>query len=420
MDTISLVIVLLLLFLFAAVFACSETSLFSLSKGTLHRFLHSQKKSERLVSHAMRNPERILITILTGNLLVHILVSQLSTRLFLGFSAHYGQFIAIAVITPLLILLGEITPKIIAMGNPEYFARRLIYPLAAFNSLFLPVKFFFALMTKPFAGSISALLPEREKETVTSEEIELEVDLKEENGLLSPDEASFILNVVRFSDKRAWNILVPRNQAVFIPDAATVNQALTIFRETGVVRAPVYSGSPDLITGVLDSRELLFHAQGLKKNVPIRKYVHSIPFYPASIKVGTLLEIFLRNKIQIAVAVDEYGGTAGVVTLSGIITELMGKDFMLSDADEKKELRTIEGGITVVPGEMQLSDFNSHFDEMIEAEDSDTIGGYIIEELGHIPSRNAILFTPKHRIRVRSVRRNRIESVELTEREGQP
>jgi putative hemolysin len=417
MDSLSLIIVLIVLFLFAALFACSETSLFSLSKGTLHKFLHSDRKSERRVSYAMRTPERILITILTGNLLVHILISQLSTRLFLSFSQGFGHIIAIAVITPLLILLGEITPKIIAMGNPEYYARRIIYPLSAFNGLFLPVKYFFSLMTRPFAGSVAALLPERERETVTSEEIELEIDLKEEKGLLSPDEAEFILNVVRFSEKRAWNILVPRNQAVFIPDTATVNKALSIFRETGVVRAPVYCGSSDTITGVLDSRELLFHAQGLKKDVPIKKYVHSIPFYPASIKIGPLLEIFLRTKIQIAVAVDEYGGTAGVVTLSAIITELMGKEFVLSDADEKKEIRVLEGGIFVIPGEMQLSDFNAHFDEEITAEDSDTVGGYIIEELGHIPSRNAILFTSKHKLRVRSVRRNRIESVEISKEE---
>lgn len=413
MHSLAIITVLLILFVLAALFACSETSLFSLSKGTLHKFLHSEKRSERLVSSSMRTPERILVTILTGNLLVHILISQFSTRLFLSFSQHYGHIIAICIITPLLILIGEITPKIIAMGNPEYFSRLLVYPLYAFNSLFLPVKFCIGWIARRFSIPNHSFLGERD--AITGEEIELEIDLKEETGLLTSDEAEFIRNVVRFSDKRAWNILVPRNQAVFIPDNVTVSAALEVFRETGVVRAPVYCGSSDTITGILDSRELLFHAQGLKKDMPIKKYVHTINFYPASIKISTLLEIFLRSKIQMAVAVDEYGGTAGVVTLSAIITELMGKGFVLSNEDEKKEIRTLDNGITVIPGDMQLSDFNACFDEEISAEDSDTLGGYIIEEMGHIPSRNAILFTQRHRLRVRSVRKNRIESVEITE-----
>jgi len=410
---LSYIIVIALLFLFAALFACSETSLFSLTKGNLHRFLHSEKRSERIVSHAMRSPERILITILTGNLLVHILISQFSTKLFLSFSDHYGHIIAIAVITPLIIILGEITPKIIAMGNPEYFSRRLIYPIYAFNNFLIPIRLVFGWITRPFAKSFSSLL--RENDSVTGEELELEIDLKEEKGFLSKDEADFIRNVVRFSDKRAWNILVPRNQAVFIPETATVCDALEVFRETGVVRAPVYSGSSDTIVGLLDSRELLFHAQGYKKDLPIKKYVHSIHFFPASIKIGDLLETFLSSKAQIAVAVDEYGGTAGIVTLSAVITELMGKGFVLSDEDEKKEIRRLESGVSVVPGDIQLSDFNAHFDAELETQDSETLGGYVIEELGHIPSRNAVLFIPNFKLRVRSVRKNRIESMEVIE-----
>jgi putative hemolysin len=409
----SQIILIIILFLLAAVFAASETALFSLKKSQIHRFSHSAKFSEKKVSDLMRNPSSILMTILAGNLLVHILLSSIVTSMFLIVSEKYGPFFAIASVTPVLVIFGEITPKVIALSNPELFSRILSYPMRLFHGLLYPIRLLFALFAKPFIALTGFNITQNL--SITQEEIDIEIDESERKKLLTEDEADFIRNIMRFPEKEASNVMIPRNHAVFIQDTASIKDAAELFRDTGVVRVPVYKNNPDTIVGLIDVREIVpVSFDPIKRKKTISKYIRQIHFYPESKRISDLLNEFLTKRYQIAIIVDEFGGTAGIVTLSSLINEILGKDFSLSDVDHVSEINEIGKQRYIVDGDIQLDDFNVYFDEQLESSESDTLAGYIIEHAGHFPSRNSIIETDKVKIRVRSIRKNRIETCEVS------
>jgi len=406
------ILVIAILFIFAALFAASETAFFSLKKSQIHRFSHSARRSEKIVYELMRKPSAILITILAGNLLVHILMSSLSTTMFFGVSEKYGHILTIVIITPLVIIFGEITPKVFARGDPVYYSKIFSHPMRLFHRILYPFRVFFSFITGPFIRFLGIRSPE--SLSVTQEEIESTIDESEIMGSLKQEEAEFIRNVMRFSHKTASNIMIPRNHAVFISEESTIRDAVDVFRETGVVRAPVYRGCPDTVVGLLDARYILPSSYSDRKSgQSISKFILPIQFYPETKNVGNLLNEFLSQKIQISVVVDEFGGTAGIVTLSSLITEILGREFSLSDMESRKEIRETDKNGYIVDGEIQLSDFNVFFDENLESSESDTLAGYVIERTGHFPPRNSIVETDFLMLRVRSIRKNRIETFEV-------
>jgi magnesium and cobalt transporter len=169
------------------------------------------------------------------------------------------------------------------------------------------------------------------------------------------------------------------------------------------------------VIGMLDSRELLPYMMGYKRAKNINSLLYDINHYPASKELGELLNDFLNKKIQIAIVVDEYGGTAGVVSLKSILSELMGREFIEPEENRREEadIKEIEGKKFIISGDMQIVDYNFKFNDSVESNESETIGGYIIEKFGHIPRRAEILETDANTLTVRHMKKNRIESIEL-------
>ncbi|MDY6933223.1 MAG: hemolysin family protein [Spirochaetota bacterium] len=408
-------IILIIFTLLSAFFSGSETALFSLTKSNLHKFSISLSKRERILSGIMSAPEKILITILVGNLFVNIVLSAISTKLLLNVWSGYGHFISIAIVSIIVIIFCEISPKIISMNNYESLSKMAIPILNGFHKILMPLRELLLVITN---GIIKMLNLELEKEKmITEEELDMAIRIGEMRRVISKEEFTFIQNVLRFSKKDALNVMIPRNIAVFIPFNATIEEAVKIFLEAGVVRAPVFKEDRDNIVGVLDSRELVPYVRGYKKAKNINKLIHNIYHYPASKELGELLKEFLMKKIQIAIVIDEYGGTAGVVTLSSIISELMGRDFTLGDKARKSDIRQLDDETCIISGDMQIDDFNFSFSDNIESTDSETIGGYIIEKLGYFPKRKEKLITERHVFKIRNIKKNRIESIELIPRE---
>ena len=412
MEYLSLhVLALFVLMCLSAFFSGSETALFALKRSDLHRFASSASRKERTLFKSMQNPERILITLLMGNLFVNIAFSVLSTRIFLEIWGKYGHLVSLAVVTPLLILLCEIAPKVIAINTYEGFSKRVIGVLMLFHRLFLPLRTALLAVTE---GLISMFrLKIRDLDGITHEELEMAVDVGEMEGIIKREESVFMRNVLRFSKKEAYNVMIPRNKAVFIPHNATVKQAVKILLDGNLLRAPVFRGDLDNVVGMLDARELVPHVQGAKRGNTIRPLTHDIYHFPASRELGDLLHDFLARRIQIAIAVDEYGGTAGVVTLSSILSELMGRDFKRWENSERPEILRRLSDAVIISGEMQIHSFNETFDEELHSLESDTVAGYIIEMLGIFPRRNATLLLDKNTLRVRDVRKNRVITIEV-------
>ncbi len=394
----------------SAFFSGSESALFSLTKSDLHRFSHSHLKREKAIYTFMKDPQKILITLLAGNLFVNLVVSMLSTSLMLQVWPRWGDVISIAILTPLIIIFCEISPKIIAINSYENASKKVLPALRFFHIVLTPVRALLLLFTSMMIKIFNLKLTHK---AITRDELKLAVKLGEEKGVIGKDEGAFIQNVLRFAKKDAANIMFPRSSAVFIPYGSSIRDAMKTFIESGVIRIPVYQNDIDHVIGMVDSRELIPYHLGFKKARNINRFIQEIKFFPASRELHDLLNDFLAGGIQIAIVVDEYGGTAGVVTLNKLLSELMGRDMTRWEDYARHAIRRIDDNISVISGELQIDDFNAAFAEDLKSQNADTIGGYIIEKLAYIPKRGDVLRVGAYIFRIRHIRKNKIETVEV-------
>lgn len=393
----------------SAFFSGTETAFFSLKKAELHRFSMSPPNSlERRIYNLMREPQKILITILVGNMFANIILTSLSTFLLLMWS-KYGHLISALVVTPLIILFCEISPKIIAFNISENAAKKTYRPLSFFHIILWPMRAFLLFFTNFF---IKVFKLNFTHSAYTSDELGQAVREGEAGGIIDSDESIFIQNVLLFSRKEAANVMFPRNMAVFIQEGATIKEAMKLFLEYNVVRIPVCRNDYDHIIGYLDSKDIMSCYLGYKKEQKIDDFIQPIDFYPSTRELHDLLSDLISKRSQIAILVDEYGGVDGVVTLNRILSELMGKGFRRGEIDIRPEKKHTASNM-IISGDTQIDDYNFQFKDSIESDDSDTVGGYIIEMLGHFPKRKEFITTNFYTLSVRKVAKNRVTSVEV-------
>jgi len=410
MNLSFLIISVFVLMAMSFLFSGSETALFSLSKSELYSFSISQRKSENNLASLMKRPQNILVTLLTGNLLVNNILTSLVTDYLLIHFGDFGPLISIGIITPVLIVFCEMLPKLLSVREPHLVARSVSSIIYLVHILLLPVTFILHTISNAVVYLLH--LSSNDTSVVTEHEIESVLSSHEQFGYLSPEESSFIRNVLNFSKKDAKNVMMPRNTALAIDFSSTISDVLALVKSDAPQRIPVYRQTPDSIVGMIDTRDLVPYAAGIKKGRSISPILQPVAHYPESKELGELLSDFVTGGIQMAVLVDEYGGTSGFVTLSSIISEVMGDNFALDEVKTKKEVWKVNDR-TVVSADMQLHDFNQQFNDTIKSYESETVGGYITERLGHFPRKGELINTDVLRIRVRSVGGNKIKSVEV-------
>ncbi len=359
----------------------------------------------------MNEPQKILSTILIGNLFVNIIATSLSTQMITELFPVYGPLISTGIVTAVIVLFCEITPKIISFSISEVLAKKEYRMLSMFHWLFTPVRELIMIFTNLLMKIFHIRITDK---NLTSDELGQAVRIGEEEGIINRDERVFIQNVLLFSKKEAANIMFPRNRAVFLWEDDTVQEAMQVFNRYDIVRAPVCRDDYDHVIGYLDSKDIISCCLGYRKEKKIKKFIQPVDFYPSTKELHELLNDLIDRGSQLAVLVDEYGGVDGVVTLNRILRELMGRGFKTGSGSLLGgEIKKISPVISVVSGEMQTSDFNFKFDESIAGEDSDSVGGYIIEKLGHFPRRGEIVETGNYTLKVRRIVRNRVASVEV-------
>jgi len=404
-------LVLFAAFILSAFFSGAETTFFSLRKADLHRFSHSQSAIERSIHRVMTEPEKILVTVLVGNLFVNIIIASISTRLLLLRWPAYGHLVSTAIVTPVVILFCEISPKVIAMSAYESLSRKIFPVMNFFHVVLYPIRRIMLLVTDLIIRIFNLKMAHS---SITEDELDHAVHRGAEEGIIGKEEGAFIQNIMLFARKEASNIMFPRNRAVFIPFGASVKEAMELIIKYNAIRVPVYKDDLDHVVGFINSKELLPYHMGYKKAKNINKFIQDIEFFPSTRELMDLLNDFIAKRLQIAVLVDEYGGTAGVVTLNRILSELMGKEFTKWEIDGKRPARKSSGNIVIINGNMQIADFNYTYHDSIMTTESDTVGGYITERLSHFPGRGEEIRTDSYILRVKKVRKNIIESVEVT------
>jgi len=377
-------ILLLLLFIvciiFSAFFSSSEVALIAITRAKVRTLVNEGKKGAEALATLKEAPHRILITILVGNNIVNTLAAAIATAVTISIFGNIGVGIATGVVVIILLLFGEIGPKIYATKHTEHLALSVSKPVLYLSKILSPVIWGIDKIAGGFGGS--AAIGET---TVTEEEIKEWIEVGKEEGTLEKEEREMLFSVLEFGDTLAREIMTPRVDVVLIEDIRTLDEAMQIFNESGFSRLPVYHDSVDNIIGILNTKDVFSTVFSGKRNISIKELMYDPFFVPETKKIDELLKELQVRKIQIAIVLDEYGSFDGIVTVEDILEELVG-DILDEFDQEEPEIQKIGEGTFLVDAKMWVDDLNDKLDINLPMHESyETIGGLLMERLGHIP-----------------------------------
>lgn len=383
MISITLKIFLFILCLIlSAYFSSSEVALMSITKAKVKTFLKRGDKRAIALATLKKNTDHTLITILTGNNIVNVAAASIATSIAIDQFGDAGVGIATGVVVFLLLVFGEIGPKIFGVRVTDTLALQVAPSLYILSRIFSPF-----LWVYDHVSHSSSLTRAFAKPAITEEEIKGWIDLGKEEGTIEPDEHDMLYSVFEFGDTLARDVMTPRPDVALIKDTSTVNDVIKIFKDTGFSRIPVFHDQVDNIVGILNMKDILSIIFENKTGVEVRDIMSEPLFVPESKKIDDLLKELRHNKVHLAIVIDEYGGFAGVVTVEDILEELVGE---IQDEYDREEptLQEIEPGTYLVNGRTKVEDLNEELSLRLPVHDAyETISGLIIERLGHIPQK---------------------------------
>jgi CBS domain containing-hemolysin-like protein len=411
-----LVIIVIALVL-AAMAASAETSLTSISRVRLRQLVEQKVPQAIVVDRLHRDPNAYLSTILIVNTVAIIVASSTATLLALHlYRERVAEWLVSLVLSLVVLVACEITPKTLALQRAEKVALRLA-PLVAWATLVMrPVVFVLTAVTRLILRLMGGKAQVRGP-FVTEEELKMLVSVGEEEGVLEEEEREMIHGIFEMGDMRVREVMVPRTDLVAIEVNEPVEKAVDLVTKHGHTRIPVYEGNLDHIVGVLYAKDLLRAVvRGEQKS--LRDIARKPYFTPESNKVQDVLRDLRKNRVHMAIVVDEYGGTAGAVTIEDILEEIVGPIQDEYDIGEEDEIQFISPNEVILDGRVSVDDVNELLKLDIAGDDYDTIGGYVLNQLGATPKVGATLKLGNAELRVEAVQGTRIKKVRI--RSGTP
>ena len=408
-DSIVKILWMAVFILFSAYFSATETAFSSLSKTRLKALRDRGNKRAALVLSLSEQYDNLLSTLLVGNNIVNIAIASLGTVLFVRrFGDDLGPSLSTAVVTVVVLFCGEVTPKSLAKEAPERVAMFSAPILRVFLIILKPVNFIF-FQWKTLLARIFKVKDDRK---LTQEELLLLVDEVEQEGGIDRQERELLRNAIEFNDLTAADILTPRISVEGLPLEATPQQARELFAETGFSRLPVYTETIDHIVGVLHQKDLYIAPEG----TPIEKIMQTPLYVTETVKIDDLLRMLQASKSHMAVVAEERGGTLGIVTMEDILEELVGE--IWDEHDEVEEpIRAVGEGTYAVMGQASAEKL---FEELGLSEETEaaTVGGWVMEHLGRIPSQGESFSFGGYRFTVEEMNYQQI--IRLTVQAEQP
>ena len=404
------IIVLIILLVLSGFFSMSETALMALSKIRIRHMVEDGVKGAKLVEKLTQDPNKLLGAILIGNNIVNILASSLATTLFVNAFGASGVGIATAVMTVLVLIFGEITPKSIAKQKSEQVALKVSKPISIIVKLFKPFIGIFTFISSGFIRLLGGN-PKASEPFITEEELRTMVGVSEEEGVLEDVEKEMIFNVFDFADSQAKDVMVQRVNIVAVDSDATYEEVLDVIKKEQFSRIPVYNQTIDDIIGMLYVKDLIIAGQN-KDDFKVIDYMRE-PYYTFEFKkIKELFNEMKKTRNHISVVLDEYGGTVGIVTIEDLIEEVFG-DIEDEYDDYNNEIEVIKEDEYVVDGSSKLDDISELIGVNMESEEFDSIGGLIIGELGRFPENKEEVNISNIRFVVEEVDKNRIKKVRI-------
>ena len=402
------IIIFIFLLILSAFFSGTETAYFHIRK---HR-----KETPEKIKSVLDSPQRLLVSLLTGNTIVNVSIASLAAYITAGFADDYTWskstliLMEVLVVSVVVLIFGEILPKMIAIKYSKEYALKMYTPLKIMMFILSPIAQGFNAIT----NLVIKIIPFRKEKIFDSEEeLKILAELGEEEGTLQEEESDMIQSIFDFKEKTVGEIITPRVDIVSLKSDESIDKAMDIIGERQFSKIPIYIDTIDNIKGILYAKDIIPYLMGSRPNVNLQTLARQPFFVPETKPIDDLMEEFKLRKTSIAIVVDEWGGTEGLVTLEDVVEEVMGEIRDPYDQEESNVLKQLDGSF-IVDGSITIYDLEEETDiEFPEDRDYDTLGGFILDILTDIPQTgeqvefNNMIFT------VQTVENNRIGKIKI-------
>lgn len=402
--------IILILLMLSAFFSSSETALTTVNKIRIRNLAEAGGKHAGYVMKLGQNQSRMLSAILIGNNVVNLSASSMVTVLVTEVFGSRMAGAATGLLTLLILIFGEITPKTMATLDAEKYSLRCAHTIYMLMVVLTPI----IILVNWMSSGVLKLLhvdPNKRMDDMTEDEFRTIVEVGHEKGVIESEEKEMINNVFDLDDSVAKDIMVPRIDMIFVDVNATYNELIEIFRQEHYTRLPVYEDTTDNVIGLINMKDLLLVED--REHFSVRSKLRQPIYTYESKKVSDLMVEMRKTSNNIVIVLDEYGATAGLVTLEDILEEIVGDIRDEYDEDEEDELVMIAPGEYLVAGAMNLDDLNDKLGLELTSEDYDSVGGLMIDRLEHLPAQGEEADCGGVRLVAEAVERNRIDRVHI-------
>lgn len=406
-------IILIILLIFSGLFSSAETSLTTVNIYKMKALAEEGSRRAKTVLKLMENPGKVLSTILIGNNLVNITASSLMTVLVTNLFGSAAVGIATGILTVLVLIFGEITPKNLATIYSEAFALFYAMPIQVLSIILTPVIWLMDRLCS-FIYWILRVDTNAANKQMTESELRTIVNVSHEDGVIEGEEKEMITNVVDFGDSIAKEIMISRADITMAPADSTYEEILNYFMEEQYSRLPVYEENKENIVGILYMKDLFFYRERAGADFDVRRVMRK-PYYTYEYqKTSAILDELRENSVSITIVLDEYGMAAGMITLEDLIEEIVGEIRDEYDEYEEEIIKQIDENCYEVDGGAKIDDVNDVLGLALESEDYDSIGGYVIELLDHLPEVGDVVQDEAAVFEVLEADKTRAERIRIT------
>ena len=404
----ALILIFMLLVLLSAFFSGTETAYFNIKT-------HRENVPSKVV-FLLNHPRKLLVSLLTGNTFINITIASLAAYI----THEYAQdsewsetiliFVEVFVVSAVVLIFGEILPKLWAIRNSEKFAEKVYFPLKFIMLILSPITFVF----HGISTLITKLLPlQKEKIFDSEEELKILTELGEEAGTLQEEESDMIQSIFEFNEKNVREIMTPRVDMVALDSTASIDEVMDMVTDKQFSKIPVFKENVDNIRGIIYAKDLLPYLTGSRPNIPLTSISREPFFVPETKLIDDLMKDFRHKKKNVAIVVDEWGGTSGLITLEDIVEEVLGE---IRDPYDKEESPIVpqKDNTFIVDAKISIYDYEEEFEiEFPEDREYDTLGGYIFDAIGDIPKVEEKIEFLNHQFTVKKLDGNRIGKVHV-------
>ncbi|WP_231701762.1 hemolysin family protein [Crassaminicella thermophila] len=412
-DEVIKLILLITLLILSGLFSSAETALTSMNIIKIKQLKNKGTKDAEVLERLMNSTPKILSTILIGNNIVNIAATAIATELtFKYISGKNATTFVTVVMTILILVFGEITPKTYSSYFPERVALKLGRPLEILSFVLYPILKVLTVITN-FIVKLFGVDMTKNKVLVSEEEIMTLVDVGEEAGIIERDEREMINSIFEIGDIEVTEVMVPRIDMIYIEEETTLEEALNVVIDYGYSRIPVIKDTVDNVIGILYAKDLLVYSKNKNElKFDILKLIREAYYVPESKKVSDLLKEMQKEKVHIAIVLDEYGGTLGLVTIEDILEEIVGD--ILDEYDNEIDLIEQSGeNSLIVNAKASIEEINEVLAVNLPEEKYDSIGGFVFNLLGRIPVKGDEILLDDLKIKVLNVQNRRIKQLEI-------